>query len=148
MEKCWHNLYGSHHKCSYHGDRGLSDSVSEPTCLVCDTLTEAKKKALPGGYHKVKKIKTRIQVREAVDDFLFDGGTYQSHLTKMYHHIAHVMLLGSRSCGKMCRIFSQEDNGVVLMEEDYAEKYQGTPNGEIQSECSFLVVKRRLTCLS
>ena len=71
---------------------------------------------------------------EPFDDFMFEGGTYHSHLQKMLHHTVHVKLLGSRKCGQMCRDFVLNDSGAVLMEEDYAEKYQGTPNGEIQSE--------------
>ena len=34
----------------------------------------------------------------------------------------------------MCRDFAKSNKGVVLIEEDYAEKYQGKPNGEIQSK--------------
>ena len=82
----------------------------------------------------MRKKKTRILVSEPFDDFMFEGGTYHSHLQKMFHHAAHVKLLGSRKCGKMCHDFVMSNNCAVLMEEDYTEKYQGTPNGEIQSK--------------
>ena len=82
----------------------------------------------------MKKKKVRILVAEPFDDFMFEGGTYHKNLHKMFHHSAHVNLLGSRKCRRMCRDFTRTNSGVVLMEEDYAGKHQGTPNGEIQSE--------------
>lgn len=42
-EKFSYNLYGMHHKCSYHGDRHLAKLDGLDYCLECDSMDEEKK---------------------------------------------------------------------------------------------------------
>ena len=77
-EKVSYVLYGVHHKCSYHSDINMSCTDKLPYCVECDKMDEDKKRALPKGYPKVKKIKACIQVSEPIDEFMFPDGTYHS----------------------------------------------------------------------
>ena len=52
----------------------------------------------------------------------------------MFQHQMHVKLLGSKFGVRMCYENFQQNNGVVVAEMDYSERYQPIPMREIQSE--------------
>ena len=61
------------------------------------------------------------------------GVTYETYLWKMFFHVTHVRLLGSRFCMKMIYNYAATNDGIVVCEMDYSECYQPIPMHEIQS---------------
>jgi hypothetical protein len=52
----------------------------------------------------------------------------------MFQHQMHVKLLGSKFGVRMCYENFQQNDGAVVAEMDYSERYQPIPMQEIQSE--------------
>ena len=73
-------LFGTHQKCSFHGDGNMDIKDGEFFCELCRTMPNDKKKWLKGGYPKVKKQKVRVKVSEKTKDFMKPGGTYEQFL--------------------------------------------------------------------
>ena len=127
-------LYGSHQKCSYHGDEHIISEGSEHRCGFCDRMNDIDKSKLKGGSPRVKKVRLRIMLTESMNEFMKYGGTYETYMWKMYNHIAHVKVLGSKFASRMCYDHWNETDGVIVIELDYSKRYQPTPMQEIQSE--------------
>ncbi len=62
------------------------------------------------------------------------GGTYETYLWKMFFHVTHVRLLGSRFCMKMIYSYATTNDGIIVCEMDYSDRYRPIPMREIQSE--------------
>lgn len=71
---------------------------------------------------------------EQLNEFLQPGGTYETYLWKMKQHQMHVKLMGSKFGVRMCYDYFQQNDGVLVAEMDYSERYQPSPMREIQSE--------------
>jgi hypothetical protein len=71
---------------------------------------------------------------ETMSDFMKPGGTYKTCFWKMFCHAMHVKLLGSRFCMNMIYDYAANDDGIIVCEMDYPERYQPVPLHEIQSE--------------
>ena len=133
-ERISYVLYGSHQKCSYHGDEHIISEGSEHRCGLCDRMNDIDKSKLKGGSPRVKKVRLRIMLTESMNEFMKNGGTYENYMWKMYNHIAHVKILGSKFGSRMCYDHWKETDGVIVIELDYSERYQPIPMREIQSE--------------
>jgi hypothetical protein len=133
-EKISYVIFGTHSKCSYHGDGNMDVKGKEYICRECNSMALEKLCSLKGGPPKVKKVKLRIMLTEAMDDFVSPGGTYKNYLLKMYHHVAHVRLPGSWFATKMVYDYCNSKDDVLVMEMDYLERYQPMPMREIESE--------------
>ena len=97
-------------------------------------MSDEKKQSLKGGTPKVRQVKLRIMMTEAINEFIKPGGTYEKYLWKMFQHQMHVKLLGSKFGVRMCYDHFKQNNGVIAVEMDYSERYQPVPMREIQSE--------------
>ncbi len=86
------------------------------------------------GLQKVKQVKLRIMLTEPINEFIGPGGTYEKYIWKMFQHHMHVKLLGSKFGVRMCYDHFKQNDGVVVVEMDYPERYQPLPMCEIQSE--------------
>ncbi len=71
---------------------------------------------------------------EPMSEFIGPGGTYEKYVWKMFQHQMHVKLLGSKFGVRMCYDHFKQNDGVVVAEMDYSERYQPIPMREIQSE--------------
>ena len=69
-----------------------------------------------------------------MQEFIKLGGTYKSHLRKMYHHKFYVNQLSATLWTEMYYAFFHHYPGVRVWEVDYSEKYQLLPMREFQSE--------------
>ncbi len=120
-ERISYVIFGTHSKCSYHGDGNMDVKGKEYICCECNSMPSEKLCSLKGGHPKVKKVKLRIMLTEEVDDFVCPGGTYENYLLKIYHHIAHIWLLGSRFATKMVYDYFNSNYDVLVMKMDYSE---------------------------
>ncbi len=129
-------LFGSHHKCTEHGDgiNVIEKNDKGHFCKICSLMGQEEKEELKDGPPSIKMIKVRAKLAEKMKDFMKPGGTYEEFMWKMYYHAAHARLLGSRFCGRMCYEFAELRDDIMLFELDYAEKWQQVANGEIQPE--------------
>ena len=134
LDRISYVIFGSHPKCSYHGDEHIVSDGKDHRCELCDHMNDNEKSKLKGGPPRVRTVRLRIMITESMKDFMKQGGTYETYLWKMYHHIAHVKLLGSKFGSRMCYNHWKENDGVIVMELDYSERYQPVPMREIQSE--------------
>ena len=50
-------LFGSHSKCSYHGDNYMRLEGKEYYCTICESMTDEQRGKLKGGSPKVKQVK-------------------------------------------------------------------------------------------
>jgi hypothetical protein len=106
----------------------------ELICEQCENMSDEKRANLKGGVPKVRKVKLQIMLTEPLNKFLQPGGTYETYLWKMKQHQMHVKLMGSKFGVRMCYDYFQQNDGVLVTEMDYSERYQPSPNREIQSE--------------
>jgi hypothetical protein len=106
----------------------------ELICEQCEIMPEKRRAYLKGGIPKIKQVKLRIMLMEPINEFLQPGGTYKKYIWKMKQHQMHVKLLGSKFGVRMCYHYFQDNDGVVVAEMDYSERYQPIPMHEIQSE--------------
>ena len=83
---------------------------------------------------KVRELKLRIKVTARMCDFVKKGGIFEDYSRKMFFHSTHVLLLGTKFCGRMVYKLASEIDGTLVLELDYSEKYQPVPMREIQSE--------------
>ena len=127
-------IFGKHSKCSYHGDGRMRIEGKESICEQCKNMSDDHRAKLKGGISKVKKVKLQIMLTEPLNEFLQLGGTYKTYLWKMKQHQMHVKLMGSKFGVRMCYDYFQQNDGVLVTEMDYSEKYQPSPNREMQSE--------------
>jgi hypothetical protein len=77
-------------------------------------------------------MKLRIMLSESMKEFMKHGGTYETRMWKMYSHIAHVKVLGSKFGSQICYDYWKETDGIIMMDLDYSEQYQPVPMWEIQ----------------
>ena len=70
-------VWGTHHKCSYHGDYKMGIKNGEYYCKECSSMADEKKRKLKGGSPSIKKMKLRIKRSEKMKDFVKHGGTYK-----------------------------------------------------------------------
>ena len=68
---------------------------------------------------------------EAMSKFIQPGGTDEKYLWKMFQHQMHVKLVGSKFGVSMCYDQFNNNDGVVVVEMDYSERYQPVPMREI-----------------
>jgi hypothetical protein len=133
-ERISYVIFGTHSKCSYHGDGSMQVESKESICEQCETMLEERRAYLKGGIPKVKQVKLRIMLTEPLNEFLQQRGTYEKYLWKMKQHQMHVKLLGSKFRVRMCYHYFQNNDGVLVAEMDYSERYQPVPMRGIQSE--------------
>ena len=96
-------------------------------CEQCETMTNDKRQNLKGGTPKVRQVKLRIMMPEAINEFMKPGGTYEKYLSKMFQHQMHVKILVSKFGVRMCYDHYKWNNGVIIVEMDYSERYQPVP---------------------
>ena len=133
-ERISYVIFGTHSKCSYHGDGAMRVEGKECICEQCEIMSDEKKQSLKGGTPKVRQVKLRIMMTEPLNEFIKIGGTYEKYLWKMFQHQVHVKLLGSKFGVRMCYDHFKQNDGVIVVEMDYSERYQPVPMREIQSE--------------
>ena len=121
-------VFGTLSKCSYHGDMDIRIEGKEYICRACKNMWDAKKIKLKRGTPKVKQVRLRIMLSEAMSDFMKPGGTYGTYLWKMFFHATHTRLLGSRFCMKMIYDYAATNNGIIVCKMDYSERYQPLPD--------------------
>ena len=78
------------------GGEHIQSEGSKHICTLCKDLIDNKKSKLKGGTPQVKLMKLRIMLSESMEEFMKHGGTYETYMWKMYSHIAHVKVLGSK----------------------------------------------------
>jgi hypothetical protein len=74
---------------------------------------------------------------EPINEFILPGGTiYEINIWKMFQHQIHAKLLGSKFGKRMCYNQFKQNDGVIVAEMDYSERYQPIPMPvrEMQSE--------------
>ena len=79
-ERISYVLYGSHQKCSYHGDEHIISEGSEHRCGLCDRMNDIDKSKLKGGSPRVKNVRLRIMLTESMNEFMKYGGTYETYM--------------------------------------------------------------------
>ena len=79
-ERISYVIFGSHSKCSYHGDGTMRVEGKESFCRQCESMSEEKRASLKGGIPKVKQVKLRIMISEPLNEFVKPGGTYETYL--------------------------------------------------------------------
>ncbi len=89
-------IFSSHQKCSYHGDEHIVSDRHEQRCALCNQMNNNEKSKLKGGPPRVRTMQLHIMITESMNDFMKHGGTYNTYLWKIYHHIAHVKVLESK----------------------------------------------------
>jgi hypothetical protein len=127
-------LFGSHSKCSYHGDNYMRLEGKEYHCTICDSMTDEQRGKLKAVCPKVKQVKLRIMLREEMKEFVKPGGTYETYSWKMFHHATHVKLLGLKFGVQKCYNYSENNDGIIVTKMDYSERYQPILMQAIQSE--------------
>ena len=70
-ERISYVIFGTHSKCSYHGDGAMRVEGKECICEQCEIMS---------GTPKVRQVKLRIMMTEAVHEFIKPGGTYEKYL--------------------------------------------------------------------
>jgi hypothetical protein len=100
-ERISYVVFGTHSKCSYHGNTDMRIEGKQYICRACENMSDEKKSKLKRGTPKVKQVRLRIMLTEMMSDFMKPGGTYETYSWKMFCHGTHVKLLGSRFCMNM-----------------------------------------------
>ena len=103
----------------------------EYICRACENMLGEKKSKLKCGIPKVKQVQLRFMLTEAMSEVMMTGGTYERYLWKMFFHATHMRLLGSRFCINMIYDYAATNNGIVVFEMDYSERYQPVTMHEI-----------------
>ena len=127
-------IFGTHSKCSYHGDGAMRVEGKEWICEQCEYISEEKRRSLKGGTPIVRQVKLSIMMTEAINEFIKLGGIYEKYLWKMFQHQMHMKLLGSKFGVRMCYDHFKQNDGVIVVKMDYSERYQPVTMREIQSE--------------
>jgi len=74
-ERISYIIFGTHSKCSYHGDITMRVEGKECICEQCKIMTDDKQQNLKGGTPKVRLMKLRIMMTEVINEFMKPGGT-------------------------------------------------------------------------
>ena len=65
------DFFGTHSKCSYHGAGAIMQvEGKEWICEQCEIMSEEKRQSLKGGTPKVRQVKLRIMMTEAINGCL------------------------------------------------------------------------------
>jgi hypothetical protein len=120
-EQIFYVVFSTHSKCSCNGDMDMQIEGKEYLCRVCKAMVDDKKSKLKGGMPKVKQVRLRIMLTESMSDFMQPGGTYKTYLWKMFCHLMHVKLLGSKFCTQMIYDYAENTDGVIVCKMDYSE---------------------------
>ncbi len=133
-ERISYFVFGTHSKCSYHGNTEMQVEGKEHICRACETMSDERKSKLKRGTPRVKQVRLQIMLTEMMSNFMKPGGTYKTYLWKMLFHSTHVKLLGSRFCMSMVHDYAATTDGLIVCEMDYSERYQPMSMHKIQSE--------------
>ena len=76
-ERILYVIFCTHSKSSYHGDCAMQVEGKEYICEKCKSMSNDKRGNLKGGTPKVKQVKLRIMLTEAMNEFIQPGGTYE-----------------------------------------------------------------------
>jgi hypothetical protein len=78
-ERISYAIFGTHLKCSYHGDGSMQVEGKESFCMQWESMPAEKRGNLKGGIPKVKQVKLRIMLTEPINKFIGPGGTYKKY---------------------------------------------------------------------
>jgi len=67
-------------------------------------------------------------------EFMKENGTYQKHMQHFLYHCFLIVMCGTRVAGKMAETVVRSNDHMLLARADHTERYQPSPNGELQSE--------------
>ncbi len=112
-ERILYVIFGTHSKCSYHGDGSMRVEGKDSFCMQCKSMSNEKRGNLKGGIPKVTQVKLRIMLTEPINEFIGPEGTYEKYIWKMFQHHMHVKLLGSKFDVRMCYDHFKQNDGVV-----------------------------------
>ncbi len=108
----------------------MSES-NDPYCLVChledyDSFIVSK--------NTIRKKYIQMMKSEPMNEFIKEGGTYDTYSRAMLYHTFLVMMLGSPVLAKSVEeeVLSNERN--ILFRRDHLEQYTPWQTGEIMSE--------------
>ena len=114
-ERILYVIFGTHSKCSYHGDGAMQVMGKECICEQYKIMSDDKRQNLKGGTPKVRQVKLRIMMTEAINESIKPGGTYEKYLWKMFQHQMHVKLLGSKFGVRMHYDHFKQNDGILSL---------------------------------